>query len=74
MPTGVCVIKIEEYSFLIDIVLLFVLISTCSLVAVTFMLLCGQGFQSGRIVHVLNFLVDLIFVFSFVLNLRCFIF
>ena len=30
MPTGVCVIKIEEYGFLIDIVLLFVLISTCS--------------------------------------------
>ena len=26
MPTGVCVVKIEEYGFLIDIVLLFVLI------------------------------------------------
>ena len=41
MPTGVCVIKIEEYDFLTDIVLLFVLISACNLVAVTFMFLCG---------------------------------
>ena len=32
MPTGV--IKIEEYRFLTDMVLLLVLISTCSLVAV----------------------------------------
>ena len=55
--TGVCVIKIEEYGvikteeygfikieeygFLIDIVLIVALISTCSLVAVTFMFLCG---------------------------------
>ena len=73
MPTGVCVIKIEKYGFPIDIVLLFVLISTCSRIAVTFMF-CGQGFQSGRGVHVLNFLVDLIFLFSLVLNLQCFIF
>ena len=35
MPTEVCVIKIEEYGFLIDIVFLFVLISTRSLAAVT---------------------------------------
>ena len=45
MPTGVCVIKIEEYGFLIDIVLLFVLICTCSLVTVTFMFYVGKVFK-----------------------------
>ena len=36
MATGVRIIKIEEYGLLIYIVLIFALISTYSLVAVTF--------------------------------------
>ena len=47
MPTGVFVIKNVEYGFLIDIVLLFVVISTCSLVAVTFSFYVGKVFKVG---------------------------
>ena len=45
MTAGVCVIKIEECSFLIDVVLIFALISPCSLFVVTFMLCLSKVFK-----------------------------